>query len=1037
MKFSGPTLGCLLLGFASLNAMAALQSRRGNETGATTWIRTADDGRFTLDEIGVDVAGWPVLLSHRIFTTAVEADRAARRAGFFGIPTAPLYAHDENTARELRFPNVKPLWEIRNEWSTDWEMKYGEWVEKNIDRDFFVHTNQPSDCADLAYAARWIFARENGLPMANRLSGTGDYFTQRSVKPEWMLLPTDPDWTKDRRFRAALDYLLAMTYTHTLMGDSYPVALDPTTFRAGIHHLSLLDDSGHTLLIHRTDFKTPGGLPFLVLYSTLPIVVRQLAEQAYFYSDQPKVDTGGFLRMRWPIFSGNSVTLRKATNMPGYSLEQYDPKFMDGQSSFGLAVMRKLKPTFSLVTAMRSAIDGVRAMIQDRVKIVEDGFALCSKAPGGCPPTSADYENWSTPSRDARILAQTKLVTSMASLGNADEQKQMDALEKTELKKPVIDLGGESLDLNIVYQAFRHHLASADPNQPIELRWGARPEALTEIFRQRIQTGYRDRAAAMASAGTTCLGNPGADCAPGGLRYLQENSFELDTKLKEPALLESAYCRDTGERDPKCVRLRSQLATTQLTIGSETKSLREWIDASLELNSDPRVSLDRRNGREPLPYAKLEITGAHEFRLRAGVAFVRDRASLRGKLYDRRGNGFIARALPAGLIALDASLADHRGLFARGNRLVFADLNGAGEAKVFESTLPVLEGRLLGKATNGRERVLVFTERGWRLLESNGSVWTDILSGAMNAKASLDPKFDREMLVFQTGANPTGGWSLVDLRAARPAVLPFDGVPSADNGRHDYALARAIYLQVTQLGPNGEILRTIRVDRARGTLGVAWGLRSYVGHVTNDDRLAYFGDKVGDVDSFYRAEIDADGKLGPRERLAANFYRQLDYVIFYGGVAKMVTAAIGPDGNLVPVELQPGEQWFKHIRGDSIVALMKDGDYGIRKVSGGGTILQDGFLGMPLEGSGEIPYRFLVRHWKTLDPTGEVPATSASLTDASHPERFAIQTGMLLGDSYEHAHEPWSVDGYDGVDAVDLDAGTVINAGSRAYWIGD
>jgi hypothetical protein len=259
----------------------------------------------------------------------------------------------------------------------------------------------------------------------------------------------------------------------------------------------------------------------------MPIVVRPLFEQAYFYTDQPKPDTGGFLRMRWPVFTGSKVSLRAAKDMPWYSTEQYETKIMENQSSFGLAVMRKLKPTFSLVVAIRAAIDGVRDMITDRVKTVEDGYAICSKISGGCSPTSTEYDSWSTPSRDARILAQAKLVRSMSSLGNSDERKQMDAIVLAEMKKPVITLFGEPLNLNIVYQAFRHGLASSDPNQPIELRWSARPEAFVELFKTRFLTGYADRAKALVTAGTKCRGNTSDDCAIGGATYLQENSFAV------------------------------------------------------------------------------------------------------------------------------------------------------------------------------------------------------------------------------------------------------------------------------------------------------------------------------------------------------------------------------------------------------------------------------------------------------------------------------------------------------------------------------
>ena len=1034
----GSVLAVLLVFAGVADARAAFETRRGGP-GAPVFVRNYDEGRFTLDEIGVDASGWPEIRFHGEYRSAADAERAARRAGFFSFAATPLFEKTEAQAIELRDGATKPLWEAKNAWTPAWETKYAEWIEKNIDKDFFVRTHQASDCADLAYTARWIFARENALPVANRVSGTGDFFTERSVKKEWMKLPTNPDWSKDQRFRAALDYLLSLTYTHTLMEDSYPVALDPRTFRAGVHHLSLTEDTGHTLLIHRTDYRTPGNLPFLVLYSTLPVAVRTLAEQAYFYTDPPTPDSGGFLRMRWPLEGGAGVVLKPATEMPDYSLEQYDPKLMDGQSSFGLAVMRKLKPSFSLVVAIRSAIDGVKEMIQDRIGIVEAGAAFCAKAPGGCPPGSAGYEDWSTPSRDARLLAQAKLVLSMPSLGNSDERYRMEALVKEELKKPALELGGEAIALNLVVEAFRRGLPSADPNRSVEFRWAVRPEAYVDLFTERFVSGFAERKQRLATAGTACRSNPSrADCAIGGATYLKENSFAVDAKLKEPSLLATAYCRATGETDPKCARLRKLLAGTNVAIDDETKSLAEWADRALRLNSDPRVPLAAREGTAPFPYAMLEITGAHEFRVRGALAFARPRGGGGGTLYARGAAGFVPHAFPPGLAILDADLDANRGLFARGKSLIAADLAGAGETRIADLPAPIAEARFLGRATAGRERILAFTADEWCLLESGGSTgWSEVLRGRYREKAAIDSTFARDVLVVHADLDPTEGWSAVDLRAEHPTELALDGAPSASSARPDFVRPNAIYLQLTRYEAAGPSLRTFRIDRKTGRGGLAWGVRGYVGHVTGDGTVAYFGDKDGEAEAFYEARILPDGSLGPRTKLSTSLYRQWDYIIFYGGIPNMLFRAIGADGKLVPISLQGSEAWFKHVRGDTIFALLKDGDYGIRRVSGGGVILADGFLAMPIAGSREPPYRFMVRHWRSADDGAPVPASFASLTDANHPERGAILTGDLLGDPLASSHEPWDADNYVGVDSVDIDAGAVVNLGGRAFWIGD
>lgn len=72
-----------------------------------------------------------------------------------------LQKNNIETFREDYLTEVKDqvLWKHTQEWSWDWEIKYGEWVTQNITIDFFQKYNIPTDCADLAYIARWIFSR--------------------------------------------------------------------------------------------------------------------------------------------------------------------------------------------------------------------------------------------------------------------------------------------------------------------------------------------------------------------------------------------------------------------------------------------------------------------------------------------------------------------------------------------------------------------------------------------------------------------------------------------------------------------------------------------------------------------------------------------------------------------------------------------------------------------------------------------------------------------------------------------------------------
>lgn len=229
------------------------------------------------------------------------------------------------------------LWHDSQVWTWEWELKFSEWVKVNVQKDFMTKINLETDCADLVFSVRWIFARINGLPAANSLAGTGQLFTNRSMKSAWKKLPTDPDWRKDQRFFAAVKYLISNTYTHTLFKDSYPIEINAETFLAGVYHVSLFGTTGHTLLVYSANEKNE--VPIRVFYSNVPKIVRDLYEGIYFYAEQPKKEIAGFLRMRWPVFLNNEqAQLISKSKMPYFSEEQYSAEFIKIEKNFSIAV---------------------------------------------------------------------------------------------------------------------------------------------------------------------------------------------------------------------------------------------------------------------------------------------------------------------------------------------------------------------------------------------------------------------------------------------------------------------------------------------------------------------------------------------------------------------------------------------------------------------------------------------------------------------------------------------------------------------------
>jgi len=114
------------------------------------------------------------------------------------------------------------IWTVGlNRWTVEEECRFGKWVDENITEDFFIRYRIPTDCADVPYAIRWIYARIAHLPAA-AITKNGKLIGHWSR--DWKHLPTHPDWHQDKRFRAALHYLVSETWTGTLPRTPIPSA---------------------------------------------------------------------------------------------------------------------------------------------------------------------------------------------------------------------------------------------------------------------------------------------------------------------------------------------------------------------------------------------------------------------------------------------------------------------------------------------------------------------------------------------------------------------------------------------------------------------------------------------------------------------------------------------------------------------------------------------------------------------------------------------------------------------------------------------
>lgn len=554
-----------------------------------------DDKAWVVDAVSLDAEGWPHLESRDRY----DKESVARQA--LDLRSQGLSLHERETleeARVLRGSSGSSLWNVRNQWSEEWEQKYSQWVSVELDKTWWLRNGIATDCADVLYSARWIFARINGLPMANRLA-TGQWFTQDSVKREWASLPTDPDWRKDRRFLAALNYFLDLVYTHTLWEDSYPIAISPASLTPGAHHLSLHGDSGHTQFVYKVGLNSD-ELPVLTLNSTMPRAKRELMEYL-FLNQQSDSKSSAFLKMRWPEYKNGRVGLKDPTQMPFYSTEQFAPEFITSpRKEFWQEVFYRLNPHFEFGLVAKRSLDQILDLFKQRIQIVEDGYRLCSSKP--CRPNSADWEAWSTPSRDQRIVSSVEAVNDIRSY--VENWEQFEPL----LNAVVLEQEGYSFSLKMLMTVFVNRQFSSDPNEEPVLRWGIHPRGTALRLRAQIENSLRQREQKIAQNN----GCRDAACVYGSEEFYNASTYAIDANLWEASSFYREYC---GQFDKAmCEDLMVRLQSQYLESAGYRYKLTDWMSQASFFNSDPRVpkSLRYQGYVEQIPHMSFPMVSPNE-----------------------------------------------------------------------------------------------------------------------------------------------------------------------------------------------------------------------------------------------------------------------------------------------------------------------------------------------------------------------------------------------------------------------------------------
>ncbi len=359
------------------------------------------------------------------------------------------------------------VWSTKENWSLDWEIKFQEWVRANVGPTFFKDNNLATDCADVMFTLRWIFARINYLSIGNTLAGSRKLFTNESFVSKWLNLKRDIQWQKDEVFLAALNYIMDNTYTGTLYEDSMPVKITSNTFAEGNFFLTMRgpQSMGHTEVVFNIN-KQPGMIRSMA--SDVPRKVRVL----YSYASYPSyVDAYRFSLRSLKWITRNALGKWAFVSLeqhPHYSMEQFTPEFSEGFDRFYNALFYRIGIQYDYTKHYTNLRDRLITQVNDRVSIVNDGFQFCLT--NNCDTGTSNYDLWSTPSRDQKI------VDSFLKINEVLQKAKLPDLEE-DFKK-ILNTSNfklnedETANLLEIKENFENRKFTSDPRDQVLVRWG-------------------------------------------------------------------------------------------------------------------------------------------------------------------------------------------------------------------------------------------------------------------------------------------------------------------------------------------------------------------------------------------------------------------------------------------------------------------------------------------------------------------------------------------------------------------------------------
>lgn len=268
-----------------------------------------------------------------------------------------------------------------------------------------------SDCADLPYSLRAYFAWMEGLPfdyvseVAPVGASGGDIrYSKNGNRPTaWRKLTFGNTYNAGSELANLRGNISTAMYRmlYTYVSDFYPVALDRNNIRPGT---VVYDPSGHAAIVYK--IENDGRVRMMDAHPDQSMT--RITFDKKFVRSRPE-HGAGFKNWR-PELDG-----RPSAQLPGYSTEEFNKTFKIGNQvvSYYDYIRNQMAGgnlKYQPVDELKSMMSELCANIQDRVAAVDAAIqaGIQNKShpprlPNNIYGTNGEWEEFSTPSRDARL----------------------------------------------------------------------------------------------------------------------------------------------------------------------------------------------------------------------------------------------------------------------------------------------------------------------------------------------------------------------------------------------------------------------------------------------------------------------------------------------------------------------------------------------------------------------------------------------------------------------------------------------------------